>query len=62
MKTVRVELGTSSLVTACKLFGKDCVLQIGDWLTPGIAEIPKADLAAFSELVEGEYVRLGFKR
>ena len=62
METVRIELGTLGLVTACKLFGRDCIIQIGDWLTPGIAEIPKADLAAFSELMEGEYVRLGFKR
>ncbi len=61
MNQVQIETGTAGLALAHKLYGKDAIILIGDWLSPAIVSIPEDDVSTFKELLEEEYVRLGFR-
>jgi hypothetical protein len=60
MVTVRYHLGTLGLTLARKLYGAECIIDMGDWLSYGVAAIPQDDLTAFQELLDEEVARLGF--
>ncbi len=61
MKQIQIETGTVGLALAYKLFGKDAIILIGDWLSPAVVSIPEADVDTFKELLEEEFVRLGYR-
>jgi hypothetical protein len=49
--TVTRRLGTPGLMVAIRLYGRDCIRSVGDWLTPAEVDIPLQDADAFDALV-----------
>lgn len=50
--------GTVGIVLALWIYGNDAVVNIGDWLTPGIIRIPVDDIDAFANLEREELSRV----
>jgi hypothetical protein len=49
-KMVRMTVGTCGLMLARNLYGPECTLDMGDWLTPATIQIPDEDADVFCEL------------
>ena len=48
---IELRTGSVGLNIAIELFGRDCIVDVGDWLTPARILIPRSDAGAYSELV-----------